>query len=336
MRNVTDDGHAPVLLAESIAALALRGDGIYVDATFGRGGHSRAILAGLGPRARLVGVDRDAAAERAAAALDDRRFTFRRGWFSELPDVLASIGIDRVDGVLLDLGVSSPQLDDASRGFSYRLEGPLDMRMDTSRGETAAQFIARASVGELTEVIRDYGEERFAQSVARAIAKARERGPVVSTRELARIVTQALGARTRGDWSQDPAARTFQALRIAVNRELHEVSVALPRITGLLAPGGRVAVISFHSLEDRIVKRFFAFASKPYGGDPRLLRMPIAEAALPPSPLAIVGRAVKPRDDEVVRNPRARSAVLRIASRTAAPLPADWPRGYEADAERRA
>jgi 16S rRNA (cytosine1402-N4)-methyltransferase len=328
MRNVTDDGHAPVLLAESVAGLALRDDGIYVDATFGRGGHSRAILAGLGPRARLVGVDRDAAAERAAAALDDRRFTFRRGWFSELPDVLASIGIDRVDGVLLDLGVSSPQLDDASRGFSYRLDGPLDMRMDTSRGETAGEFIARATIGELTEVIRDYGEERFAQSVARAIAKARERGPVVSTRALAAIVAQAIGTRTRGDWRQDPAARTFQALRIAVNRELDEVTLALPRITGLLAPGGRIAAMSFHSLEDRIVKRFFAFASKPFGGDARLARIAIAAARLPSPPLAQVGRAVKAGDAEIARNPRARSAVLRIAERTAAPLPADWLRGF--------
>ena len=329
MRTLPDGGHAPVLLAESLAALALRAGGVYVDATFGRGGHARALLDALGPHGRVVAVDRDAEAQIAAGAIADPRFTFRRGWFSELPELLAPLGIGSVDGVLLDLGVSSPQIDAAERGFSYRLEGPLDMRMDTSRGETAAQFIARASVGELTEVIRDYGEERFAQSVARAIAKARERGPVVSTRQLAAIVAQALGARTRGDWGQDPAARTFQALRIAVNRELHEVSVALPRITGLLAAGGRIAVISFHSLEDRIVKRFFAFASKPYGGDARLLRMPIAEAALPPSPLALAGRAIKAGEAEIARNPRARSAVLRAAMRTPAPLPADWPRGFE-------
>jgi len=243
---------------------------------------------------------------------------------------VASLGIDAVDGVLLDLGVSSPQLDAPERGFSYRAEGPLDMRMDTSCGETAAQFIARATIDELAKVIRDYGEERFAQSVARAIAKARERGPIDSTRELAAIVAQAIGARTRGDWRQDPAARTFQALRIAVNRELHELSVALPLITGLLASGGRLAVISFHSLEDRIVKRFFAFASKPYGGDARLRRMPIADASLPVPPLALVGRAVKPGDAELARNPRARSAVLRIAERTQAPLPEGWPRGFEA------
>jgi 16S rRNA (cytosine1402-N4)-methyltransferase len=330
MRNTSDGGHAPVLLAEAVAALAIRDDGVYVDATFGRGGHARAILAALGARGRLVGVDRDAEAQAAAGAIDDARFTVRRGWFSSLPDIVASLGIDAVDGVLLDLGVSSPQLDAPERGFSYRAEGPLDMRMDTSCGETAAQFIARATIDELAKVIRDYGEERFAQSVARAIAKARERGPIDSTRELAAIVAQAIGARTRGDWRQDPAARTFQALRIAVNRELHELSVALPRITGLLASGGRLAVISFHSLEDRIVKRFFAFASKPYGGDARLRRMPIADASLPVPPLALVGRAVKPGDAELARNPRARSAVLRIAERTQAPLPEGWPRGFEA------
>jgi 16S rRNA (cytosine1402-N4)-methyltransferase len=330
MQSATDGGHAPVLLAESVAALAIRDAGTYVDATFGRGGHSRAILAALGPHGRVVGVDRDAEAEAAARTIDDARFTFRRGWFSALPDIVSSLDIDTVDGVLLDLGVSSPQLDAPERGFSYRTEGPLDMRMDASCGETAAQFIARATVGELTKVIRDYGEERFAQSVARAIAKARERGPIVSTRELAAIVAQAIGARTRGDWRQDPAARTFQALRIAVNRELHELSVALPRVTGLLESGGRIAVISFHSLEDRMVKRFFAFASKPYGGDARLLRMPIADALLPVPPLSLVGRAIKPGDAELARNPRSRSAVLRVAQRTQAPLPGGWPRGFEA------
>ncbi|HEX6137127.1 MAG TPA: 16S rRNA (cytosine(1402)-N(4))-methyltransferase RsmH [Casimicrobiaceae bacterium] len=317
--------HVPVLLAESIAALALRADGIYVDATFGRGGHSQAILAALGKSGRLVGIDRDPAAEAAARGITDARFAFCRGWFSELPQILGTLAIAQVDGVLLDLGMSSPQLEDPARGFSYRIDGPLDMRMDSSRGETAAQFIARASVGELTGIIRDYGEERFAQSVAVAIAKARDVAPIVSTRRLAAIVAQAIGARTRGDWRQDPAARTFQALRIAVNRELHEVSAALPRATALLATGGRLAVVSFHSLEDRLVKRFLAAASRPFGGDARLVRMPIAEKAIPPAPLALVGRAIKPSAEEVARNPRARSAVLRVAQRTAAPLPADWP-----------
>jgi 16S rRNA (cytosine1402-N4)-methyltransferase len=327
-----DAGHVPVLLEEALAALAPRADGIYVDATFGRGGHARAILAALGPRGRLVALDRDAEADVASRGIADARLTFRRAWFSEIGDVLAALGIARVDGVLLDLGVSSPQLGDAARGFTYRSEGPLDMRMDTSRGETAAEFVARASVSELTSVIRDYGEERFAQSIARAIAKAREAAPIRTTRELSAIVAKAVGARTRGDWRQDPAARTFQALRIAVNRELDEVATALPVMTALLATGGRLAVISFHSLEDRIVKRFFAFASKPFGGDARLARMPIADAALPRAPLAIVGRATKPSADEVARNPRSRSAVLRVAERTDAPLPADWPRGFESEA----
>jgi 16S rRNA (cytosine1402-N4)-methyltransferase len=283
----------------------------------------------LDARGRVIAIDRDPAAEAAALAIVDARFTFRRGWFSELPDILAGLGIRAVDGVLLDLGVSSPQLEDPARGFTFRVDGPLDMRMDPSRGETAAAFLARASVGELTRVIRDYGEERFARAAAGAIAKARDAGPIVSTRQLAAIVAQAIGTRTRGDWRQDPAARTFQALRIAVNRELHEVSAALPRITTLLCVGGRLAAISFHSLEDRIVKRFLAFASKPFGGNAQLARMPIAEAALPAVPLRIIGRAIKPSAAEIARNPRARSAVLRIAQRTAAALPADWPRGFE-------
>lgn len=322
--------HVPVLLAETVAALAPRGDGVYVDGTFGRGGHSRAILAALSRGGRLVAIDRDPQAETAAGAIADPRFTFRRARFSELPQVLAALAIERVDGVLLDLGVSSPQLEDPMRGFTFRFDGPLDMRMDPTRGESAAEFVARASIDELTEVIRNYGEERFAQSVARAIAKAREVGPIVSTRQLADVVAQAIGARTRGDWRQDPAARTFQALRIAVNRELEELATTLPAVVTLLGRGGRLAVISFHSLEDRIVKRFIAWASRPFGGDPRLARMPIRERALPPAPLVAIGRAIKASDTEVAANPRARSAVLRVAERTQAALPADWPRGFDA------
>jgi 16S rRNA (cytosine1402-N4)-methyltransferase len=319
--------HVPVLLRETLAGLAIRPDGVYVDATFGRGGHARAILAALGERGRLLALDRDPAAEREAATIVDPRFTFVRAWFGDLRDVAARQGIANVHGILFDLGVSSPQLDDPQRGFSYRFDGPLDMRMDPTRGESAADFIARASVRELTEVIRDHGEERFAQSIARAIAAARARAPIVTTRQLATVVAQAVGARTRGDWSQDPAARTFQALRIAVNDELHELSMALPLATGLLAPGGRLAVISFHSLEDRVVKRFIATASKPFGGDPRLARVPLKAAELPVAPLQPVGRAIKASERETAVNPRARSAVLRIAERSDASLPSNWPHG---------
>ena len=323
-----DGSHVPVLLDEVLSALAIKPDGVYVDGTFGRGGHARAILARLASEGRLVALDRDPDAERSARDIDDPRFAFRRCWFSEFPDALSALGIAGIDGFLLDLGISSPQIDDPTRGFSFRADGPLDMRMDPTRGESAAAFLARATAREIMEVIRDYGEERFAQSIARAIEKARAVRPIGTTRELAKVVAQAVGTRTRGDWRQDPAARTFQALRIVVNRELDEVSIALPRIVPLLRERGRLCVISFHSLEDRIVKRFFAFASKPYGGDPRLARIPLADDALPGAPLAVVGRAAKPSSDEQAANPRSRSAVLRVAERTPHALPADWPRGW--------
>ncbi|HVJ72785.1 MAG TPA: 16S rRNA (cytosine(1402)-N(4))-methyltransferase RsmH [Casimicrobiaceae bacterium] len=317
--------HVSVLLEESVAALALKPEGTYVDATFGRGGHARAILARLAPRGRVVAIDRDPDAAHAALAIDDARLTFQRARFSALDRVLDALAITAVDGVLLDLGISSPQIDTAARGFSFRHEGPLDMRMDPDAGESAAAFIARASLRELTEVIRNHGEERLAQPIARAIVAARAVRPVVTTRELAAIVAQAVGARTRGDWRQDPATRTFQALRIAVNDELAELERVLPRAVARLRNGGRLAVISFHSLEDRIVKQFVARASKPFGGDPRLARAPITEAELPQPPLVAVGRAIRPSSAESDANPRARSAVLRVAERTAAPLPPDWP-----------
>ena len=322
--------HVSVLLEESVAALVLRDDGTYVDGTFGRGGHSRAILARLSPRGRVVAIDRDPEAERAAAALRDARLVFRRARFSAIEDVLDDLAIDRCDGVLLDLGISSPQIDTPARGFSFRHEGPLDMRMDPDAGESAAAFIARASLRELTEVIRDHGEERLAQPIARAIVAARAIGPVVTTRQLAAIVAQAVGSRTRGDWRQDPATRTFQALRIAVNQELAELERVLPRAVARLREDARLCVISFHSLEDRIVKRFIARASAPFGGDPRLARVPIPQADLPSPPLAAVGRAIRASDAECDANPRARSAVLRVARRTGGPLPGDWPpRGGE-------
>ena len=319
-----DGAHVPVLLEEAIAALAVKPQGTYVDATFGRGGHSRAILGLLGPSGRLFAFDRDPEAEASAHGIDDPRFVFLRFWFSDIASALASRGVERVDGILLDVGISSPQIDDPGRGFSFRADGPLDMRMDPTRGESAAAYLARVTARELTEVIRDYGEERFAQSIAGAIVAARTVAPVVGTRQLAAIVAKAVGARPRGDRSQDPATRTFQALRIFVNHELEELALTLPRAVMLLDAGGRLAVISFHSLEDRIVKRFFASASQPFGGDPRLARLAIRTAALPGAPLKLVGRAVRASEREIAANPRARSATLRAAERTPHPLPARY------------
>jgi 16S rRNA (cytosine1402-N4)-methyltransferase len=316
-----DGIHVPVLLDEVLSALAIKSDGVYVDATFGRGGHARAILARLASSGRLVALDRDPDAERSARTIDDPRFAFRRCWFSEFPDALAALGIAGIDGFLLDLGISSPQIDDPARGFSFRADGPLDMRMDPTRGESAAAFLARATTREITEVIRDYGEERFAQSIARAIVAARSVAAVERTRQLAAIVAQAIGARPRGDRSQDPATRTFQALRIFVNSELAELALTLPRVVPWLRTSGRIVVVSFHSLEDRIVKRFFAAASKPFGGDPRLAKLPIRADALPGAPLAQVGRAIRASERETAANPRARSATLRVAERTANPIP---------------
>ena len=310
-----DAGHVPVLVEPAVRALLSRPDGVYVDGTFGRGGHARALLALLGPTARLVGIDRDPDAEHAARALDDPRFTFRRAWFSECGDVLDALGIEGIDGALLDLGISSPQIDDPSRGFSFRFDGPLDMRMDTARGETAAAFLARASVGELAEVLRDYGEERLAQPIAAALVAARAREPITRTGQLRELVRQAVGARTRGDWRQDPATRTFQALRIQVNAELAELPKALVALARRLVAGGRLAVISFHSLEDRIVKTFIARESRTEVDR----RAPFA--AEPPHRLRALAR-VKPGPAETAANPRARSAVMRVAERTGVPLAA--------------
>jgi 16S rRNA (cytosine1402-N4)-methyltransferase len=311
-----DGGHVPVLLQEAVAALAIRASGTYVDATFGRGGHSRAILERLGPDGRLIALDRDPAAQAAAAAWIDPRFRFLRGWFSELPEALDAEGIQTIDGALLDLGISSPQIDDPARGFSLRADGPLDMRMDPSRGTSAAQWLAGVTERELRGVIADYGEERFAQQIARAIVAARAQQPIVRTRQLAAIVAQAVGTRGQRDRSQDPATRTFQALRIHVNQELTELSLTLERILPRLAFRGRLAVISFHSLEDRLVKQFFRRHSQAYGGDARVARLAIATRALPIPPLKLIGRAIRASEAEVEANPRARSACLRVAERT--------------------
>jgi 16S rRNA (cytosine1402-N4)-methyltransferase len=312
--------HVPVLLQEAVAALAITPDGTYVDGTFGRGGHALRILGSLGPRGRLIALDRDPFAEAMAREWKDPRFHFHRAWFSTLPDVLASEHIDRVDGVLLDLGIASPQIDEPERGFSFRADGPLDMRMDPSRGNSAAEWLASASEAELKGAIANYGEERFAQQIARAIVAARAHEPITRTRQLAAIVAKALGARARGDRSQDPATRTFQAVRIHVNQELQELSLALEAVMPRLAAAGRLAVISFHSLEDRLVKQFFRRHSLPFEGDARLARLAIASDALPQPPLKLVGRAVRAGDAEVAANPRARSATMRVAERTGAAL----------------
>jgi 16S rRNA (cytosine1402-N4)-methyltransferase len=305
--------HVTVLLNEAVEALAIHADGTYVDGTFGRGGHSRAVLERLGAQGRLIAFDRDPAAIAAGQALGDARLTLVHSAFGDLDAALEALGVAQVDGVLLDLGVSSPQLDDASRGMSFRFDAPLDMRMDTSRGQTVAEWLAEASVGQITEVIRDYGEERFAHAIAKAIAAARTGGAVATTGQLAAIVEKAVRTREPG---QHPATRTFQALRIFINQELEELTRVLPACVARLAPGGRLAVISFHSLEDRIVKRFMRDESRP----PVLpARLPIRAADLPPPRMRLVGKAVRPSAAEVEANPRSRSAVMRIAERTEAP-----------------
>ncbi len=301
--------HIPVLLGEALSALAIRPDGCYVDGTFGRGGHSRAILARLGEHGRLIALDRDPQAQEAAQQIADERFSFHRIAFSRLSQVLEG---RKADGMLFDLGVSSPQLDDAARGFSFRADAPLDMRMDPTAGESAAQWLAAAEEKQIREVIRDYGEERFAKQIAAAIVAARGREPLVRTRQLADLVAKAVRTREPG---QDPATRTFQALRIHVNRELEEVSLMLPQALEHLAPGARLAVISFHSLEDRIVKRFMQAAARPEV--PRGL--PLRASEMPQPLLKLVGRAQRPSAEETSTNPRARSATLRVAERTAVP-----------------
>jgi 16S rRNA (cytosine1402-N4)-methyltransferase len=299
--------HEPVLLAEALDALAIRPDGVYVDGTFGRGGHSRAILERLGPAGRLIAFDRDPEAEKAAQAIADARFAFHRAPFSALGAVLGS---QKASGMLFDLGVSSPQLDDPSRGFSFRADGPLDMRMDPTRGQSAADFLAHAEQQQLTEVIRAYGEERFAKQIAAAIVAARGREPLRHTRQLADLVAKAVRTREPG---QDPATRTFQALRIHVNRELEEVQMMLPQALEHLLPQGRLAVISFHSLEDRIVKHFMQAHSRPNVPE----RLPLRASEMPEPALKIIGRAQRASAQETTRNPRARSAILRVAARTA-------------------
>lgn len=304
--------HVTVLLEEAIEALAVKADGVYIDGTFGRGGHSRLLLSKLGPAGRLLAFDRDPQAIAAASQINDPRFTLFHAPFAEMGDVVRAAGYSAVDGVLLDVGVSSPQLDEAERGFSFRFDAPLDMRMDTSRGETAAEWLDRASEREITEVIRDYGEERFAFQIAKKVVAARRERRIATTGEFAALVREAVRTREPG---QDAATRSFQALRIHINQELEQLALALPAAMGLLVPGGRLAVISFHSLEDRIVKRFMKAEANP---DDLPKNLPLTAAQLPQPRLKIVGKPVKASAAEVAANPRSRSAVMRVAEKLAA------------------
>ena len=319
--------HRPVLAAEAIEALALRPDGTYVDGTFGRGGHSRLILERLDAGGRLIALDRDPDAIAAARGIADARFSITHAPFSALSQALDAQRVARAQGMLFDLGVSSPQLDDPARGFSFRADGPLDMRMDPSQGLSAADWLAQAGESQLREVIGGYGEERFAKQIAAALVAARRDAPIRTTRQLADLVGAAVRTREPG---QDQATRTFQALRIFVNRELAEVSLMLPQAIERLAPGGRLAVIAFHSLEDRIVKRFMQACARP--ALPRDL--PLRASELPQALLRIVGKPVRPARAETAANPRARSAVLRVAERTDAPFDPSLINRIEPDAWR--
>ncbi len=301
--------HVTVLLEEAVEALAIKPEGVYVDATFGRGGHSRCILAALGEKGRLLAVDRDPQAVAAGAALNDPRFALVHRSFGELAAAAGEAGIAAADGVLFDVGVSSPQIDDGERGFSFRHDAPLDMRMDTTQGETAAEWLARADEKEITEVIRNYGEERFAFQIAKKVVAARCERPVRTTGEFAALVRSAVRTREPG---QDAATRSFQALRIHINQELGELEVALPQALALLKPGGRLVVISFHSLEDRIVKNFMRAQSS---ADDLPKNLPLRADQLPQASLRLVGKARRPSPAEVAANPRARSAVMRVAEK---------------------
>ena len=304
-----DLAHTTVLLNEAVEALQVKADGIYVDCTFGRGGHSRLILEKLGERGRLVALDKDPMAITAGKAIIDARFQLAHRSFEQMGEVLRDLSIDKVDGVLLDLGVSSPQLDDEQRGFSFRFDAPLDMRMDTSRGQTAAEWLATADEGELTEVIRDYGEERFARQIARTIVAARQEREILTTKQLSDLVAQCVHTREPG---KNPATRTFQAIRIYINRELEELENVLPQCVAHLKPGGRMAVISFHSLEDRMVKHFMRDMAQ---GDKLPKGVPIRAADVPQGKVRLIGKPIYGSDAEVSANPRARSAVLRVAER---------------------
>ena len=303
---MTQAEHVSVLLAESVSALSVRADGSYLDGTFGRGGHSREILSLLSPSGQLMAVDKDPAAEASAKALaDDSRFKFVAGSFADISDFVSD---GSLDGILLDLGVSSPQLDDAARGFGFNGDGPLDMRMDTRSGMTAAEWIASAPEQEIADVIKTYGEERFAKRMASAIVKVRIDTPITGTRQLASIIAEA---NPKWEPNKHPATRAFQAIRIFINRELEDLELALSSMVDKLVIGGRLVVISFHSLEDRIVKRFMRDQAR---GVQLPRHVPVVDSDTGKT-LNLIGKAIKPSDEEVARNPRSRSAVMRVAER---------------------
>lgn len=309
--DLTANVHITVLLDEAVEALAIKADGIYVDGTFGRGGHSKKILAQLGSNGRLIAFDRDLKAIESSKAIADARFSMVHSHFAGMQAKLQAMDVLKVDGILLDLGISSPQIDEASRGFSFRYDAPLDMRMDQSSGQTAADFLANVTEQHLAEVIKNYGEERFAKQIARAVITERNDGRAITTTgQLAKVVA---GAVTRFEPGQNPATRTFQALRIYVNQELEELALTMPQCLALLAPQGRLAVISFHSLEDRIVKQFIRDQANR---DDLPANFPVRAADLPQPKLRGVGKTIKPSAQEIKANPRSRSAVLRVAERT--------------------
>ncbi|MBL8511030.1 MAG: 16S rRNA (cytosine(1402)-N(4))-methyltransferase RsmH [Betaproteobacteria bacterium] len=312
---IYSNAHITVLLQEAVDSLDIRPDGVYIDCTYGRGGHSREILSRLGPTGRLIAIDRDQAAI-AANTIVDARFQLVHAAMSELTAVLAaSGGVEggatlKVDGILADLGVSSPQLDEGVRGFSFRFDAPLDMRMDQSRGETVEDWLNRAEERDIGEVIWRYGEERFARQIARKIIAARSVGRIRTTGELARLVAETVRTREPG---QHPATRTFQALRIFINQELEEIENLLPQAAHSLRAGGRLAVISFHSLEDRIVKHYLRDAAK---ADHLPSNFPIRAGEINQATFCLIGKPIKASDAEIAANPRARSAILRVAERT--------------------
>ncbi len=302
--------HQTVLLREAVEALVTNPAGFYVDGTFGRGGHSRHLLEQLDAGGRVLGVDKDLAAQAAALELvaTEPRFEFFHGSFAELPEQLRRMGIDAVDGILLDLGVSSPQLDDGERGFSFLQDGPLDMRMDTTRGETAAQWLSHAGVDEIALVLKEYGEERFSRRIAAAIVAARTEQAITSTARLAQVVSEA---NPKWEKHKHPATRAFQAIRIKVNSELEDLQELLAAALDMLRVGGRLVVISFHSLEDRLVKRYMRDMSR---GEQFPIGVPVRDSALNRR-MRLVGKAVRASDEEVAANVRSRSAIMRVAEK---------------------